>query len=171
MLAVRRLPAPVLALLMLVLALAIAVPLTAAKGGNSDSAMQCRKGGWQSLASTSSPFVPFRNQGACVSAAAQGATLTTLAVTRVTVTRAPSGFLFMGRALCGLSYSVADQNPAYVSYDVTATARNGTVYEFPAGVQEQGYADDPGYAIASATAIAQPGSVVLPVAIVDQCAT
>jgi hypothetical protein len=44
-------------------------------GGNSANAKKCQKGGWKNL--YRSDGTPFKNQGACVSYAAQGGTLTT----------------------------------------------------------------------------------------------
>ena len=52
-------------------------PAAAAKGGNSDNAKRCQKGGWRSLFdATGERFV---NQGDCVSYGAQGGTLYTSA--------------------------------------------------------------------------------------------
>ena len=45
------------------------------KGGNSAAAHACQHGGWKTL--FRSDFTPFKNQGACVSYAAHGGTLTT----------------------------------------------------------------------------------------------
>lgn len=44
------------------------------KGGNSIAAHSCQHGGWKTL--FRSDFSPFKNQGACVSYAAHGGTLT-----------------------------------------------------------------------------------------------
>ena len=61
----------------LVVCVAAAGPAAAAKGGNSDNAKRCQKGGWQSLFdATGERFV---NQGDCVSYGAQGGTLYTSA--------------------------------------------------------------------------------------------
>lgn len=54
-------------------ALAAGVSTAAAGGGNSDAAHACQKGGWQNL--VRSDGTPFKNQGECVSYAAQGGTL------------------------------------------------------------------------------------------------
>ncbi len=45
-------------------------PAAAAKGGNNDTAKQCQKGGWKTLASPTGE--PFKNQGDCVNDGAQG---------------------------------------------------------------------------------------------------
>jgi hypothetical protein len=57
---------------------AVGVPLLtggaqAANGGNSDNAKACQNGGWQQLVRADGS--EFKNQGACVSYAAQGGTL------------------------------------------------------------------------------------------------
>ena len=56
------------------LAVAVSVvaagPAAAAKGGNNDTAKQCQKGGWKTLASQTNE--PFKNQGDCVNDGAQG---------------------------------------------------------------------------------------------------
>ena len=62
------------------LALTVGVTVAAAggpkpgKGGNSANAKKCQKGGWKTL--IRSDGSSFKNQGACVSYAAQGGTLT-----------------------------------------------------------------------------------------------
>ena len=61
-------------------AVVIAPPGLAANGGNSESAKLCQKDGWRSL--YTSAGTPFADQGACVSYAAQGGTLTTRAKTK-----------------------------------------------------------------------------------------
>jgi hypothetical protein len=53
-----------------------ASPAGAAKGGNSDAAHACQKGGWQHL--FRSDGTAFANQDACVSYAAHGGTLKTV---------------------------------------------------------------------------------------------
>jgi hypothetical protein len=45
-------------------------PAAAAKGGNNDTAKQCQKGGWRTLASQTGE--PFANQGDCVNDGAHG---------------------------------------------------------------------------------------------------
>jgi hypothetical protein len=57
----------------LVLCVAAAGPAAAAKGGNSENAHRCQKGGWQSLFDANGSR--FANQGDCVSYGAQGRTL------------------------------------------------------------------------------------------------
>jgi hypothetical protein len=49
---------------------AAAGPAAAAKGGNNDTAKQCQKGGWKTLASQTGE--PFKNQGDCVNDGAHG---------------------------------------------------------------------------------------------------
>jgi hypothetical protein len=61
----------------LVLCVAAAGPAAAAKGGNSENAKRCQKGGWQSLFDANGGR--FANQGDCVSYGAQGGTLYTSA--------------------------------------------------------------------------------------------
>ncbi|WP_139230987.1 hypothetical protein [Microbacterium sp. cf046] len=156
-------------MLLFLLALVAVVPLIGAKGPNNSNAAQCQKGGWEVLATTAAPFDGFANQSECVSAAAKGATLTALLSTVVTVSRQPSGFTFMGRSMCRLEYSVANPNPAYNAYTVTVTLREGTTYSLPTGTLV--YGDTADYAIAGATAIAQPGDVTVPVLINDGCTT
>ena len=60
-----------------VLAVAVSVvgagPAVAAKGGNSDNAHRCQKGGWESAFTTTGGT--FANQGDCVSYGAQGGTV------------------------------------------------------------------------------------------------
>lgn len=56
-----------------VLALAVGVSTATAGGGNSAAAHACQKGGWKNL--VRSDGTPFKNQGECVSYAAQGGTL------------------------------------------------------------------------------------------------
>jgi len=45
-------------------------PAAAAKGGNNDTAKQCQRGGWKTLASQTGE--PFKNQGDCVNDGAHG---------------------------------------------------------------------------------------------------
>jgi hypothetical protein len=71
-LAIRRYPRPLLIVFALLVALALAVPLVGAKGGNSDSAKACQKGGWEQLATAESPSIPFATQDACVAYGATG---------------------------------------------------------------------------------------------------
>jgi hypothetical protein len=165
----RRLPRPFLAFLLFVLAFATVVPLMGAKGPNNANAAQCQKGGWEVLATTADPFDGFANQSECVSAAAKGATLTGLLSTVITVARQPSGFTFMGRYLCSLQYTVAEPNPEYTAYDVSVTLREGSTYSLPTGSLV--YGDSADYAIASASAVAQPGDIAVPVLIDDDCTT
>jgi len=56
------------------LALTVAVATATAGGGNSANANLCQKNGWQNWVRTDGSA--FKNQGACVSYAAQGGTLT-----------------------------------------------------------------------------------------------
>jgi hypothetical protein len=56
------------------LALTVGVATVAAGGGNSENAKKCQKGGWQTLVRQDGSS--FKNQGECVSHAAQGGTLT-----------------------------------------------------------------------------------------------
>lgn len=72
MLALRRYPRPLLIVFALLIALALAAPLVGAKGGNSDSAKACQKGGWAQLAAAESPSFPFASQDACVAYGAKG---------------------------------------------------------------------------------------------------
>jgi hypothetical protein len=62
-----------------VLALTVAVATATAGGGNSANAKLCQKGGWQYWVRVDGS--PFKNQGACVSYAARGGTLTAPATT------------------------------------------------------------------------------------------
>ena len=66
---------PMLVLCM-VLALTVAVATATAGAGNSANAKLCQKGGWQNWVRLDGS--PFKNQGACVSYAARGGTLTPL---------------------------------------------------------------------------------------------
>jgi len=65
--------------LCMVLALTVAVAVANAGGGNSANAKLCEKGGWQDWVRTDRSA--FKNQGDCVSYAAQGGTLTSLTTT------------------------------------------------------------------------------------------
>ena len=60
----------VAAVLSVAVSAVVAGPAVAAKGGNSDTAKQCQKGGWKMLVSQTG--VPFKNQGDCVNDGAQG---------------------------------------------------------------------------------------------------
>jgi len=80
MYAVRALPRPIAVVLALMLALLIAVPLMGAKGGNAPGAKACQKGGYATLATSEDAYTAFPDQDACVAYAAQGGTLTALAV-------------------------------------------------------------------------------------------
>jgi len=57
------------------LALAVGVATATAGGGNSDAAKACQKGGWMNLVRADGSS--FKNEGDCVSYAAQGGALTT----------------------------------------------------------------------------------------------
>jgi hypothetical protein len=61
-------------MLVVCVVLALTVGISTASGGNSDAAKACQKGGWQHL--YRSGGTGFKNQGDCVSYAAQGGTLT-----------------------------------------------------------------------------------------------
>lgn len=65
---------PLLVLLALLAALVLAAPLVGAKGGNSEGAKACQKGGWSTLAPAETPGVAFESQGACVAYSAKGKT-------------------------------------------------------------------------------------------------
>jgi hypothetical protein len=56
------------------LALSVGVATATAGGGNSENAKKCQKDGWQNW--VRSDGTAFKNQGECVSYAAQGGTLT-----------------------------------------------------------------------------------------------
>jgi hypothetical protein len=58
------------ALTVAVSAVAAGPAAAAAKGGNNDTAKQCQKGGWRTLASQTGE--PFANQGDCVNDGAHG---------------------------------------------------------------------------------------------------
>lgn len=65
----------VFAILGLVLTMVLSTPLfgqsvDAAKGGNSENAKRCQKGGWQHL--QNSDGIPFSSQGECVASGAHG---------------------------------------------------------------------------------------------------
>jgi hypothetical protein len=65
--------------LCVVLALAVGFATATAGGGNSANAKLCQKGGWQNWVRTDGSA--FKNQGSCVSYAAQGGTLVAAAPT------------------------------------------------------------------------------------------
>jgi hypothetical protein len=67
-------------LLCAVFSLTVGVGSATAGGGNSANAKQCQKGGWQTL--FRSDGTSFKNDGACVSYAARGGTLTTKTKTK-----------------------------------------------------------------------------------------
>lgn len=64
-------PLLLLGLIVALVAIPLSVESTAAqRGGNSDNAKACQKGGWQSLQNNAG--VPFTSQGECVASGAQG---------------------------------------------------------------------------------------------------
>lgn len=83
MIALHRLPRPVVALAVVLFAVALSVPLTGAKGGNghgseggvSEAAHACQKGGWEALAPEDDPAAAFTSTGKCVSYVATGGTV------------------------------------------------------------------------------------------------
>ena len=166
MIAMRRAPMGVLAVLLLVIALALAIPLTAAKGGSSENAKQCQKGGWEQLATTAAPTVGFTNEKECFSAAARGATLTPRIETYVAMYRTLSDFTFMGRLLCELNFALVNPVPVFTSVTVTSTLQDGTVLEVESadGLSFPGptmiFANEP---LTDIGALAHPGDVALPV--------
>lgn len=52
----------------------LAMPAFAAKGGNSENAKQCQKGGWENVVRADG--TPFESQGDCMSYSAQGGVVT-----------------------------------------------------------------------------------------------
>jgi hypothetical protein len=64
-----------LTLLSLVLLLFGSITSPATAQGNSEHAKRCQKGGWEDLAPSETPTVPFANQDECVRYGAQGGTI------------------------------------------------------------------------------------------------